>query len=135
MEPFIRLRVLDECCSLWLQNEKRQLETALVVEGQQGAGLKRSISSELTATAWALVWIGVLRCHCCSSLGQGALRLSVAGWCLQAFCRCHCCCTGAASDSEEQLAEYERQESGVVGGEDDEEMSSDGEDVSGGGRG
>lgn len=62
-----------------LENEKRQLETALVVEGQQGAGLKRSISS-------------------------------------------------AASDSEEQLAEYERQESGVVGGEDDEEMSSDGED-------
>ena len=44
---------------------------------------------------------------------------------------CHSGCAGAASDSEEQLAEYERQESGVVGGDEDEEMSSDGEDVSG----
>ncbi|EFN52750.1 hypothetical protein CHLNCDRAFT_138340 [Chlorella variabilis] len=70
-----------------LENEKRQLETALVVEGTQAAAMKHRLTS------------------------------------------------GAASDSEEQLTEYERQESGVVGspgnGEEEEEqesMSSDAED-------
>lgn len=83
MEPFIRLWVLDECRSLWLQNEKRQLETALVVEGQQGAGLKRSISSEHRGCVSAGVQLCAhhsLPLTAAHGLG-GGLRLSLAGWC------------------------------------------------------
>lgn len=61
-----------------------------------------------------------------------ACPLPVPPWLMPGL---HCCvdCTaaGAASDSEERLADEERQESGIVAGDEEEdEMSTDAEDVS-----
>ena len=123
----------------------------MVVEGTQAAAIKRATSSERTQQARARLSVqGRPVAGTCSG---DLLALRRSPWAsLAARAQPWCCphtspsphplhppCIlptwlAVASDSEEQLlAEDERQESGVVGGPDEEEaMSSEAEDVSAG---